>query len=927
MAGRWAMIAAVALATGGVGAQERLAVVGPGDSVSGAIPVVESFPTAEWLWQAQVTLEGEGTLTLCYPARERTALLIIEAPTDGPTEVSLRLRANPVDMGHDSMSLRIKWTLQGGRREVSAHLSDVRVTPLFQHEIPRVTAPPVIDGDLSDACWDDAAYIGDPYWRLYNQPRAARMATHVWCAYDDDNLYVAFRCEIPDVGRLVRRIKQRDGCVWRDDSAEIFFNWGHDHDSYFEYVINPDDVVFDAKWFPGGLWLTDWNYLGEWKSSFAPQAWNVEIRLALESYEERDLQGRPTGFMPLPTGDIAGILFARNDMVLGEGMSHADNSPGFHEVEQYGHLIGFRPNRVEAYRRTALREIGELERAWDRVRPLVSRAELRRVQRDHDLAAELAQLRARIEAPTPSFDDWVVIRGELTVLRRLVAYVRSVSAVVMAQQRWPDAPWGLTVTMADGGHHQVPEIARLAAARGGRAAVRLRVLPRTGRSSVRVVPEPLVGPGGSLAAINWYAILPVGTFAAGDRLAPEQPVSEGFLWWEIEVSRAAPAGVYRGEIVTTDGEHRVALPVALTVYDFALPEKPSLAIAASLDAEEIARLWYGERAPLGPGEYWLFAEMLLRHRLMPRELLADLTRWGDGEALSFAPADRMLARARALGVRMDALTATRPEDLAALSNPRRALARALEHWEEAEGVEPIPLYAPPGITVPAGLRDVDLRRSVAGVSCALSMPPAAEALGTWALAPDVAVGLGDCTGARVHAAAAEAEKARVWRISPPAAPTDLSMLGWIAHKYGAGRIFLDDGRWPTGGGQVAGGLIYCLAGPGEDAPRLREPQPSVRLKLLRDAIEDHERLTMLAQLDRMLGRHQVGDKLWRLRQANYTQLRRNWDLVLNVRAYSSDFERLAERRAEVATQIERSRRWLLSAGEEDLPGDAEEAEE
>lgn len=925
MTRRWAMVAAVALVAGGAWAQERLAAVGPGESVSGTITVADSFPTGEWLWQAAVTLEGEGALTLCYPARGRTALRVIEAPTDGPTEVSLRLRANPVAMGHDLMPLRIEWTLQAGQSEVSARVSDVRLTPLYQHEIPRVVEPPVIDGDLSDACWDDAAYIGDPYWRMFNRPRDARMATHVWCAYDDDNLYVAFRCETPDVERLVRRIKRRDGFVWRDDSAEIFFNWGHDHDSYYEYVINPDDVVFDGKWFPGGLWLTDWNYLGEWKSSSAPGAWNVEIRLALESYEERDLQGNPTGFMPLPTGDIAGILFSRNDMVLGEGMSHADNAPSFHEVEQYGHLVGFRPNRIEAYRRTALREIGELETQWEGVTALFTKPELALLGQGGDFASGLAGLRRQIEAPAPSFDDWVSVRSRLAARRQQLAGYRSAVALVVAQRRWRDAPWGLALTMADGGRYQVPAVFRLAAARGGTAAVRLEVLPRAGQSSVRAVPEPLTGAGASLDAIRWYAVVPGGAFAIGDRLAPEQPVSSGGLWWEVEVPRDAEPGVYQGEIVTTDGTHRVALPVELTVHDFALPEEPSLAVAVGLDAEEVARLWYGERAPLGPGEYWLFAEMLLRHRVMPRELLADLTRWGDGDALSFAPADRMLARARPLGLRVDALTAARPEVLAGLSDPRRALARAIEHWKEAEGVEPIPLYAPAGVTVPDRLRDADLRRSIAGIPRELPLPPAAEALGTWALAPEIAVGLGDYKGAPVRAAADEAGKDRGWCLAPSDS-SRTALLGWIAHRYGVGRVFLDDGDRPGRGGRAAGGLVYCLAGPGEDAPRLREPQPSVRLKLLRAAIEDYERLAMLAQLDAMLGRHQVGDRLWRLRQANYTQLRRNWDLVLNVWAYNGDPEHLAARRAEVARQIERSRRWLRSAGEADLPGDVEEAE-
>lgn len=908
------MIAVMLLIAGGAWAQERLIAAGPGERASGTIPVVETFPTAEWLWQARIALEGEGTLTLCYPARQRTALRVIEAPTEGAQEIALRLRANPMTMGQEPMALTIEWTLEAGQSAIRARVNDVRVTPLYQHRIPRVTVPPVIDGDLSDACWDDAAYIGDPCWRMYNRPRDARMATHVWCAYDDENLYVAFKCETPDVQRLVRNISQRDGFAWRDDSAEVFFNWGHDHDSYYEYVINPNDVVFDAKWFPGGLWLTDWNYIGEWKSGFAPRTWTVEIRLALESYEERDLQGNPTGFMPLPTGDVAGILFSRNDLVVGEGMSHADNSPSFHEVHQYGHLMGFRPNRTEGYRRTVLREIEELERAWRRAFMAAGEPDLSTLPAARSLPDDLVALRRRIEAPAPSFEEWVAIREGLQALSVRLREAAADLAPMIAARRWPGAPWGLAVADASGDGPHIPDTLRLAAARGGTASARLELLPRAGESTVHVVAEPLAGLGGELDAIRWYAI-------DGDRLAPEQAVSDGGLWWEIEVPRDASPGVYEGNIVTSDGTHRVVLPVELTVYDFGLPERPSLAVSVSLDAREVARLWYGERAPLGPGEHWLFAEMLLRHRVMPRELLADMTRWGDGAGLSFVHADRMLARALSLGVRLDALTAARPETLAALGNPRRALARAMGHWEEAAEATPIPLYVPAGAAVPEGLRGRDLRRSVAQVGDALPLPPSAEMADTWALAPEIATGLGDCAAARVVAAADEAGRARVWRLRGSRSPMDLRMLGWIAHRCRAARVFLDDGDGAVGEGQVASGLLYCLAGSGEDAPRLRVPQPSVRLKLLRDAVEDYEWLVLLGRLEGRLARHQVGAKLWRLRMANATSLRRNWDMVLNARAYCRDPEHLAERRAELARQIERSRRWLRSAGEEDLPGD------
>lgn len=925
----WLPIAVLALIAWGTKA-EQLAALEPGAEQSGVIDVVETFETAEWLWQATVRLEGDCTLELWYPARQRTARYVIEGPTDEPAAVSLHLRANPDASTHGRYRLGITWRLLSGEQAAVAAVNDVRVTPLYQHQIPRTNSPPVIDGDLSDACWNDAAFIGDTRWRMYNKPRDARMATEVWCCYDDENLYVAFRCETPDVRKLVSKIAVRDGFVWRDDSAEIFFDLGHDHDTYYEYIINPAGVVFDSKWFyEGGRWLIDWNYLGEWRTAIEQGAWIAEIRLALESYEERDLQGNPTGYMPLPTGDIAGILFSRNDRVVGEGMSHADNAPSFHEVHLYGHLVGFRPNRVEAYRRTALRELARLEERWERLR-------LAATKTNHgslppiaaSVPATLTRLRARIEAPRPSFEEWVAIRGALEQARSLLAGAEW--TLLDKLVRRPEAPWGVAAVPAGAGlpagvSSLGPDFewdrVRLSAARGEVEAVGLIPLSGGRTPPVSVEPSPLHGPGGSIPAscIRWYAV-------RDDRLVPEKPVRGALdqqIWWEVEVPRDARPGLYRGEIVTTDGEYRVALPIELTVYDFALPEVPSLAFSVSFDPQEVTRLWYGERGPLGTGEYWMFAEELLRHRVVPREMLADFTRWDDGK-LRLEPAQRLAARVRRLGARGDGFVGARPEQLKGLADPGGVLDAALDRWQRLLGDRPLPIYLTPGTQVPMRLRTPQLDKSVAAIGAELPLPPAVEALGIWAVAPDVAVGLagdpsvGIIDGAAITQAARELERKLAWRIEPIAAPIDLRMLGWLADEYGVRRIFIDEPEQSVEGA-VASGLLLCLA---QDGSRLTEPEPTVRLKMLREAVEDYEYVRMVKQLNGLLSRYRVGDKLWRLQLANATVASRNWDMVMNVYSYNRDITHLMQRRARIADQIMRSRDWLRRREPTaELPGD------
>ncbi len=533
---QWAIVAFVALWASSASAAQ-LASISAGQQASGEWSVAAPFSTAEMKWTGRLRIDGPGVLELCYPGDGSTALRTFAGPTDGWQEIALHLRVNP-----PLAELRVRWLFTSETGAASCWLEEATVEPLYQHQIPKIDAPPVIDGDLSDACWNAAAYVGDPYWRMYNEARDARMATEVWCCYDDQNLYVAFRCETPDVEELVSRVSERDGFAWRDDSAEIFFDIGHDHDTYYEYIINPDEVVFDSKWFyEGGEWLSDWNYIGEWRTAVEPGAWLVEIRLALESYEERDLRGRPTGFMPLPTGDVAGILFSRNDRVLGESMSHADCVGSFHEVHQYGHLVGFRPNRVEAYRNTALRELEALEEQWRQVFYGAGQPDLSSmhtaIQRIPDA---LADLRGRIEAPAPAFEDWVAIGADLDALEERMVIARSAMAPLIARHRDPDAPWAIAVADVPRTPPALVEMRddlQLEAARGEAAGVALAILPLSGSvDAIRVQTTPLHGPGDTIAAtaIDWFRV------GADGVLTPELAASgkrPTFLWWEVRRSR------------------------------------------------------------------------------------------------------------------------------------------------------------------------------------------------------------------------------------------------------------------------------------------------------------------------------------------------------------------------------------------------------
>ncbi len=88
----------------------------------------------------------------------------------------------------------------------------------------RVQDAPVIDGDLSDACWKTAPSVGEFYF-LANGSSASEPTT-AWLCYDQKNVYVAFRCKDSRPEGIVAEQRKRGGVIDTDDWV------GFDLDTY-----------------------------------------------------------------------------------------------------------------------------------------------------------------------------------------------------------------------------------------------------------------------------------------------------------------------------------------------------------------------------------------------------------------------------------------------------------------------------------------------------------------------------------------------------------------------------------------------------------------------------------------------------------------------------------------------------------------------
>ncbi len=154
--------------------------------------------------------------------------------------------------------------------------------------------PIVIDGDLSDAAWQQAPVVSG--FRISALEVLASNQTEFMVLRNADTLYFGVRCHEENMAGLVATVTMRDGRVWYDDDVELFFDVDHDHDDFCQLMANSLGTRFDAKT-GSSTWDTEW----EAAASTEADAWLLEVAIPFASL----------GAEPPAIGDIWGMNVCR----------------------------------------------------------------------------------------------------------------------------------------------------------------------------------------------------------------------------------------------------------------------------------------------------------------------------------------------------------------------------------------------------------------------------------------------------------------------------------------------------------------------------------------------------------------------------------------------------------------------------------------
>jgi hypothetical protein len=196
--------------------------------------------------------------------------------------------------------------------------------------LPKGTPPPRLDGDLGDAAWRMAAgaeqyqAVADKF-SLIGGEKAPKNATRALVTYDDDYLYISFRCADAEV--LADEHGRDEAGLYNDDCVEVFFTTeSGDPTWYWHLTVNAKNSRWDALTIGRNALNTGADL--EWDSATAQGEgyWAAEIRIPFKAIKA---PGAAQGLAGAPVGATWRVNLCREDKPTNENSAWSPVERGF----------------------------------------------------------------------------------------------------------------------------------------------------------------------------------------------------------------------------------------------------------------------------------------------------------------------------------------------------------------------------------------------------------------------------------------------------------------------------------------------------------------------------------------------------------------------------------------------------------------------
>jgi hypothetical protein len=146
--------------------------------------------------------------------------------------------------------------------------------------IHRTTEPILVDGDLNDPGWRDAARIERFYETSPGDNVEPKVRTVALLTYDDRYFYVGLICDDPHPAAIRAPYVDRDNVIGTDDNVAVFLDTRGDRRSAMEFRVNPRGQQTDGIYDDGsGNEDLSPDFFYDTAARITPRGWQAEMRI------------------------------------------------------------------------------------------------------------------------------------------------------------------------------------------------------------------------------------------------------------------------------------------------------------------------------------------------------------------------------------------------------------------------------------------------------------------------------------------------------------------------------------------------------------------------------------------------------------------------------------------------------------------------
>ncbi len=199
----------------------------------------------------------------------------------------------------------------------------------------RLTAPLALDGRLDEVAYTRVLPMSDFIQQEPQEGSPATEKTEAWMFFDDDRVYVSFRCWESEPERMIVNEMRRDNFnVYQNDHVAFVIDTFYDRRNGLEFLVNPVGGRMDGQITNERRYNGDWNPIWDVAVGRFDGGWTLETAIPFKSLRYRRGSDQLWGF------NVRRVNVWKNEHSFLVGIPNALGASGILQFSRAATVVG-----------------------------------------------------------------------------------------------------------------------------------------------------------------------------------------------------------------------------------------------------------------------------------------------------------------------------------------------------------------------------------------------------------------------------------------------------------------------------------------------------------------------------------------------------------------------------------------------------------